>query len=77
MKHSNDAMLSLYNVLETDILSLEFRLSIFSVPVQLQDGNHPSRDKNGYKGRNRRQGKGQKYPGTNGLGNYSNHCFCF
>ncbi|GFY88603.1 RNA-binding protein [Actinidia rufa] len=33
-----------------------------------EDGNHPSRDKNGYKGRNRRRGKGQKYPGTNGLG---------
>ncbi|XP_057465579.1 la-related protein 6A isoform X2 [Actinidia eriantha] len=33
-----------------------------------EDGSHPSRDKNGYKGRNRRRGKGQKYPGTNGLG---------
>ncbi|KAL6991441.1 hypothetical protein U1Q18_009553 [Sarracenia purpurea var. burkii] len=33
-----------------------------------EDWNHPLKDKNGNKGRNRRQGRGQKYRGINGQG---------
>ncbi|KAI8000591.1 La-related protein 6A [Camellia lanceoleosa] len=33
-----------------------------------EDGDHISKEKNGYKGRNRRRGKGQRYRGTNGQG---------
>ncbi|XP_028115660.1 la-related protein 6A [Camellia sinensis] len=33
-----------------------------------EDGDHISKEKNGYKGRNRRRGKGPRYRGTNGQG---------
>lgn len=33
-----------------------------------EDGDHISKEKIGYKGRNRRRGKGQRYRGTNGQG---------
>ncbi|THF98997.1 hypothetical protein TEA_030175 [Camellia sinensis var. sinensis] len=35
-----------------------------------EDGDHISKEKNGYKGRNRRRGKGPRYRGTNGQGQY-------